>query len=93
MEAETFYKITVSSKEIETIKDLLKVLDDCFIYLSDSDYMEIIRSIANKSHDVDIKGIQLSFEDDINLSDLEHIKEYREKEQNKEDSLNNTFSY
>ncbi len=93
MDTETVYKITVSSKEIETIKDLLDVLDNCPIDLSNAEYMEIIRSIANESRDVDIDGIQLSFEDDINLSDLEHIKEYREKEQNKEDSLNNTFSY
>lgn len=61
MGAETIYKITVSSKEVETISTLINMLDDCPIDLTNDDYIEIIRGIANEDQDIDVKGIQLSF--------------------------------
>jgi hypothetical protein len=61
MEAETTYRITVNEKDTEVLGELIAILDDCPVGLSNDDYVEIIRAIGTGSKNVEVKGIELSF--------------------------------
>lgn len=63
MEGKTKYIIMVSEKETVVFRELLSILDRCPIDLSNDDYLSIIRAISAKDPDVDIDGIELSFND------------------------------
>ena len=63
MNATTIYNIELNNKDVETIRTLMDMLDNCPIDLSNDNYVEIFKSIANEDSDVDVDGIQLSFPD------------------------------
>lgn len=63
MNATTIYNIELNKREVDTIRTLMDMLDNCPIDLSNDNYVEIFKSIANEDSDVDIDGIQLSFPD------------------------------
>lgn len=61
MEAETTYRITVNEKDTEVLGELIAILDDCPVGLSNDDCVEIIRAIGTGSKNVEVEGIELSF--------------------------------
>lgn len=61
MEAETTYRITVNEKDTEVLGELIAILDDFPVGLSNDDYVEIIRAIGTGSKNVEVEGIELSF--------------------------------
>lgn len=63
MNATTIYNIELNKREVDTIRTLMDMLDNCPIDLSNDNYVEIFKSIVNEDSDVDIDGIQLSFPD------------------------------
>lgn len=62
MYSDTICKITVNDSERAVIEDILNILDNCPIDLSNCDYVDIFRSIANKSSNVDADGIKILYE-------------------------------
>ena len=59
MYSDTIYEITVNDSERAVIED---ILDNCPIDLGNCDYVDIFRSIANKSSNVDADGIKILYE-------------------------------
>ena len=57
MYSDTIYEITVNDSERVVIGDILNILDNCPINLDSCDYVDIFRSIANKSSNGDADGI------------------------------------
>ena len=62
MYSDTIYEITVNDSERAVIEDILNILDNCPIDLSNCDYVDIFRSIANKSSNVDVDSIKIIYE-------------------------------
>ena len=62
MYSDTIYEITVNDSERAVIEDILNILDNCPIDLSNCDYVDIFRSIANKSSNVDVDIIKIIYE-------------------------------
>lgn len=62
MYSDTIYEITVNDSERVVIGDILNILDNCPINLDSCDYVDIFRSIANKSSNVDADGIKILYE-------------------------------
>lgn len=62
MYSDAIYEITVNNSERAVIEDILNILDNCPINLSDYDYVDIFRSIANKSSNVDADGVKILYE-------------------------------
>mgnify|MGYP004438222449 CR=1 FL=1 len=62
MYSDTIYEITVNDSERAVIEDILNILDNCPIDLGNCDYVDIFRSIANKSSNVDADGIKILYE-------------------------------
>lgn len=62
MYSDAIYEITVNDSERAVIEDILNILDNCPINLSDYDYVDIFRSIANKSSNVDADGVKILYE-------------------------------
>lgn len=62
MYSDTIYEITVNDSERAVIEDILNILDNCPIDLSNCDYVDIFRSIVNKSSNVDADGIKILYE-------------------------------
>jgi hypothetical protein len=60
--SDTIYEITVNDSERAVIEDILNILDNCPINLSDYDYVDIFRSIGNKSSNVDADGVKILYE-------------------------------
>ena len=62
MYSDTIYKITVDESERAVVKEILNILDNCPINLSDYDYVDIFRNIADGSSNVDADGIKILYE-------------------------------
>lgn len=62
MYSDAIYEIIVNDSERAVIEDILNILDNCPINLSDYDYVDIFRSIANKSSNVDADGVKILYE-------------------------------
>ena len=62
MYSDTIYEITVNDSERAVIEDVLNILDNCPIDLGNCDYVDIFRSIANKSSNVDVDSIKIIYE-------------------------------
>lgn len=62
MYSDTIYEITVNDSERAVIEDILNILDNCPIDLGNCDYVDIFRSIVNKSSNVDTDGIKILYE-------------------------------
>jgi hypothetical protein len=62
MYSDAIYEITVNDSERAVIEDILNILDNCPINLSDYDYVDIFRSIVNKSSNVDADGVKILYE-------------------------------
>lgn len=64
MNGKTKYIIRVSNEERQTISELLDMLDACPIDLSNQNYIEIIREIANGGTDTgDIEWVEIQYKD------------------------------
>ena len=59
MYSDTIYKITVDDSERAVVREILNILDNCTINLSDYDYVDIFRNIADGSSNVDADGIKI----------------------------------
>lgn len=62
MLGETNYCIKINKNDVFIINNLVETLDACPISLTNNDYVDIIRAIADRSDDIDIDNIQLIYE-------------------------------
>ena len=65
MDGKKTYTIELTPKEVIAIRDLLKILDDCPIPLTNDDFVEILWAISYRSKDVDnVDGLILAYKED-----------------------------
>lgn len=64
MTGTALYEIEVSSTDWAVVKELVEVLEACPLDLSNDDYVDILKEIANHSNDPENSDIWIKYLDD-----------------------------